>query len=175
MAAVCAGDVVIDVQSLADSHCDGLFSAVKMCQARHQCTRVEFIHLLFKQANPHHLPVRMQPPLLLGAELPLCGWLGRRGRHFLPPVVTGVVTPDMAASTSNMQAKSYFVQPMPRAAVRISLLTAVVGSGTSSCRPRSIASTISFCIMLTSNQASSGCCRTKGPRYLTIGDATALL
>src|SRR5579862_2644861 len=61
-----------------------------------------------------------------------------------------------------MQAKSYFVHPMPRAAVRISLLTAVEGSGTSSWRPSSIASTISFCIMFTSNQASSGCCKTNG-------------
>ena len=33
---------------------------------------------------------------------------------------------------------------------------------------------MSFCIMLTLNQASSGISRTKGPRYLSIGDAMTL-
>ena len=63
---------------------------------------------------------------------------------------------------------------MPRAAVSIWLVIAVVGSGTSSWRPISKASSISFCIMLTSNHASSGIFKTNGPRYLTMGDAITL-
>src|SRR3989304_5452907 len=72
-------------------------------------------------------------------------------------------------------AKSFFASPLPRAVVNISLVTAVVGRGTSSCLPNSRASSKSFCIMLTSNQASSGISRTNGPRYFTIGDAITLL
>src|ERR1700692_3948224 len=150
-----------------------------MRQAGHEGAGVDLVHLLFKQADADHLAISMQPLFFFsrGAGcFPTGLGLGGCGGHtFFPPLVTGVETPDMAASTSNMQAKSYLVQPMPRAAVRISLLTAVVGRGTSSWRPRSMARTISFCIMLTSNQASSRCCRTKGPRYLIIGDAMALL
>src|SRR5580704_7125831 len=174
MAAMGAGDVVVDVQGFADADGDGLLAAVEMCEAGHERARVEFVHLLFKQADAHHLAIGAQP-LGFFCDLGNFGRLGGGHGHFLPPAVTGVVTPDMAASTSNMQAKSYLVQPMPRAAVRISLLTAVLGRGTSSCRPKSMASTMSFCIMLTSNQASGGCCRTNGPRYLIMGDATALL
>ena len=44
----------------------------------------------------------------------------------------------------------------------------------SSRRPISSASCVSFCIMLTSNQASSGILSTIGPRYCTIGEAMAL-
>src|SRR5215469_6693989 len=164
--AVRAGDVVVDAKGLADANRNCFFSAVKMRQAGHQSTGVEFIDLLFKHANPDHLLIRAQPFFFLRRHTRSRLRLGGRGAHcFLPPVVTGVETPDMAASTSNMQAKSYFVQPIPRAAVRNSLLAAVVGKGTSSWRPRSIASTMSFCIMLTSNHASSGCCSTNGPRY----------
>src|ERR1700722_15532894 len=165
-----AGDVVVDIQRFADADGDGFFAAVEMRQAGHERAGVEFVDLLLEMADPHHLAVGAQP-LVFGGGFSSRLLIGGCGGHFLgPPMVTGVETPDMAASTSNMQAKSYFVQPMPRAAVRISLLTAVVGKGTSSCRPRSMARTISFCIMLTSNQASSGCCRTKGPRYFTMGE-----
>jgi len=55
------------------------------------------------------------------------------------------------------------------------LVTAVVGSGTSSCRPTSRARSMSFCIMFTLNQASSGIFRMNGPRYLIIGEAITLL
>jgi hypothetical protein len=60
---------------------------------------------------------------------------------------------------------------MPRAAVSSSFDTAVVGIGTSSSRPASRASSMSFCIMSQSNQASSGWSSTNGPRYLIIGEA----
>src|SRR5580692_6557101 len=147
-----------------------------MRQSGHERASVDLVHLLLEEADAHHLAVGAQPLFFCGGIFAASFRIRSSSRHFfLGPAVTGVVTPDMAASTSNMQAKSYFVQPMPRAAVRNSLLTAVVGRGTSSCRPRSIASTISFCIMFTSNQASSGCCRTNGPRYLIMGEATALL
>src|ERR1700731_5214709 len=140
-----------------------------MSEAGHERAGVDLVHLFFEQADADHLAIGVKPFFFFcrGAGCFLAGLgIGGCGSHpFFPPLVTGVETPDMAASTSNMQAKSYFVQPMPRAAVRISLLTAVVGRGTSSWRPRSIARTISFCIMLTSNQASSGCCSTNGPRY----------
>src|ERR1700676_1294555 len=148
MTAVGAGDVVVDIERFADAHCAGRCAALKMRQAGHESARVEFIHLLFEQTNPYHLAIGAQPPVFLCFCRCLCFRLcvclasnrtpdirpGGCGVHFLPPVWTliGVVTPDMAASTSNMQAKSYFAKPIPRAAVRISLLAAVVGSGTSS-------------------------------------------
>src|SRR5579864_3424705 len=128
-----------------------------MRQPRHQRPRVKLIHLLFKEANADHLPIGTQPLVFFRTHRRPHFRLRRYSTHcFFPPSVTGVFTPDIAASTSNMHAKSYLVHPMSRAAVRNSLLTAVVGSGTSSCRPNSIASTMSFCIMLTSNQDSSG-------------------
>src|SRR5580700_1423857 len=153
-------------QSFANAHGNGFFAAVQMGKSGHECASGSLVHLFFKQTDAHHLAIGVKPLLLLGSGFAASCGVGSNGCHFfLGPAVTGVVTPDIAASTSNMQAKSYFVQPMPRAAVRISLLTAVEGSGTSSWRPRSIARTISFCIMLMSNQASSGCRSTKGPRY----------
>src|SRR5579859_375109 len=176
MAAVRAGNVIVHLQRFANADRDCFFAAIKVRESGHQRARVKFVHLFLEQANANHLAVRMKPTIFFCGGCVARFRLRGGGRHFFgPPVVTGVEMPDMAASTSNMQAKSYFVQPMPRAAVRNSLLAAVVGSGTSSCLPRSMASTISFCIMLTSNHASSGCCRTNGPRYLIIGEATALL
>src|SRR5579864_178376 len=175
MPAMRTRNVVVNPERFADSYRNRFFAAVKMRQARHQRAGVEFVDLLLEQANPHHLPICAEPLVFFSREILAC--LGLRGdsRHFRPPAVTGVLTPAIAASTSNMHAKSYFVHPIPRAAVKNSLLTAVVGSGTSSCLPNSMARTISFCIMFTSNQASSGCCKTNGPRYLIMGEATALL
>src|SRR5581483_11345436 len=161
-----AGDVIIHAERLAYSDRDPLLPAIQVGQSRHQRAGVQFVDLFFEKTNANHLPVDAQPFLFRRCDLAARLGIGSSSRHLLaPPVVTGVLTPDMAASTSNMQAKSYLVHPMPRAAVRNSLLMAVVGSGTSNSRPRSMARTISFCIMLTSNQASSGCCRTNGPRY----------
>src|ERR1700686_1460549 len=95
-----------------------------MRETRHQCSRVKFIYLLFKQTDGLHLPVHANPFLRLGILLGLSfrSWLAGGSAHF--------ATPDMRASTSNTTAKSFFSQPMPRAAVKNSLLTAVVGSGT---------------------------------------------
>src|ERR1700685_1526766 len=176
MPAMRAGNVVVAAKRLADTHRDRLFAAIKMSQPRHQRAGIKLVHLLFEGADTYHLPVGVKPLLPIVFDRNAAVHLRYRchGGHLAPPSVTGVDTPDMEASTSNMQAKSYFAQPMPRAAVKNSLLAAVVGSGTSSCRPRSIAKTISFCIMLQSNQASSGCCSTNGPRYLIMGEATPL-
>src|ERR1700692_2474950 len=131
-----AGDVVVDAQRFADSYRNSLFAAIQVSQAGHESSGVNLVHLLFKQSDTDHLSIGVEPLFFLcrGAGFFYTSRrLGGCRRHiFFPPFVTGVDTPDMAASTSNMQAKSYFVQPMPRAAVRISLLTAVVGSGTSS-------------------------------------------
>ena len=85
----------------------------------------------------------------------------RRCSRGVPPPA-----PAIAASTSKRMAKSLSASPMPRAAVRNSLVIAVVGNGTSSCRPSSRARFMSFCIMFTSNHASSGCSSTNGPRYV---------
>src|SRR5438445_560378 len=52
---------------------------------------------------------------------------------------------------------------------------AVAGSGTDVCRPSSSARLRSFCIIVTSNHASSGIRSTNGPRYFNIGDAITLL
>src|SRR5215469_4723110 len=152
-----ARDVVIPPQRAASADGNGFFPAVQVRQSGHERPRVQLVHLLFEQTDAHHLPVRVQPLFLLPHHRGNGFRFEDGGGHLLgPPSVTGVVTPDIEANTSNTQAKSYFVQPIPRAAVRYSLLTAVVGRGTSSCRPSSIARTISFCIMFTSNQASWG-------------------
>src|SRR6266851_202662 len=143
VAAMGAGDVVVDAQSFTNSYCHSFFAAIEVRESRHEGASVDLIHLLFKQPDAHHLAIGMKPLFFFRGGVAASFFstsLGLGGRHrhiFFPPFVTGVDTPDMAASTSNMHAKSYLVQPMPRAAVRISLLTAVVGKGTSSCRPRS--------------------------------------
>src|SRR5277367_5731144 len=160
-----AGDVIIGTQCLTKSHGDRFLSDVKVRQARHQRACVQLIYIFFEQADGHHLPVHAQP--FVQARASACSCWVRDRCHF--------ATPDIRASTSKTTAKSCFANPIPRAAVRNSFETAVVGSGTSSARPISSASSMSFCIMFTSNQASAGILRTNGPRYLIIGDATALL
>ena len=113
VAAVRAGDVIVDAQSFANSHGHGFFAAVQVGQSGHERAGVELVHLLFKQADAHHLAIGAQPLLFFRGSLAARFRIGSSGCHFfLGPAVTGVVTPDMAASTSNMQAKSYFVQPM---------------------------------------------------------------
>src|SRR5579864_9680244 len=149
------GDVVVAMQRLANSHGNRFLADVQMRQARHHRARVQLIHLLLEEADHLHAAIHAQP--LFAAF--------SRVRHRLLACRFHLPIPDIRASTSNITAKSFFTRPMPRAAVRNSLVTAVVGRGTSSCRPISRANIMSFCIMFTSNQASSGCFSTKGPRY----------
>src|SRR5580658_6701887 len=165
MAAMRAGHVVVRAKRFANTDGNRFFADVKMRQARHQRACVQFIYVFFKQTDGHHLTVHAQPFFDACANACSCE-VGNRCH---------CATPDIRASTSKTTAKSCFASPIPRAAERNSFETAVVGSGTSSARPISRASSISFCIMFTSNHASAGMLRTNGPRYLIIGDATALL
>src|ERR1700683_99316 len=159
VAAMSAGDVVLILKRFANSHGHCFFTHVKVRETRHQRAGVKLVYLLFKQKIGRHLALHAKPFGRIGTLLRLSFWiwLARDGAHFS--------TPHMRASTSNTTAKSFFSKPMARAAVKNSLLTAVVGSGTLSRRPNSIASSMSFCIMFTSNQASSGIRKIKGPRY----------
>src|SRR5208282_837927 len=164
VAAVGARNKIVGAERFADPDCHGFLAHVQVGQAGHQRAGIELVDLFLEQANHLHAPEHPQP------------FLDRdSGTRFRP--VRGyrhLWTPDICAKTSNTTAKSFSTQPMPRAAVRNSLLTAVVGMGTSSWRPSSNASSMSFCIMLTLNHASFGICRTKGPRYWIMGEATAL-
>src|SRR5215472_3273278 len=162
--AVRAGDVVGVLQRFTNPHGHGFFADVQVRQPRHERARVKLIHLLFEQADAYHLPVHSNCQFRWHSRFPFRGNLDR----------FHAFTPDISASTLNTIAKSFSTRPIPRAAVRNSLVTAVVGIGTSSCRPNSSANSMSFCIMLTLNQASSGCFNTNGPRYCTIGDAITL-
>src|ERR1700694_1576649 len=150
-----ACDVVRAAQRFTnpDGHC--FFANIQVRKPRHQGARVELIHLLFKESNHHHSAVHLEA--LLGLCRRIRFGFVRGNRHGL--------TPDICAKTSNTTAKSFSTRPIPRAAVRNSLVMAVVGMGMSSCLPRSRARSMSFCIMLTLNQACSGSSRTKGPRY----------
>src|SRR5262249_32924182 len=135
---------------------------IKVGKARHQGPQIEVVDFGFKQPDGQHLPVHPDPQVDFLRSL-----RGLRcAAHF--------ETPPMRASTSNTTAKSSFSHPIPRAAVRNSLLNAVMGTGTFSFLASSMASSMSFCIMLTSNHASSGCSSTNGPRYWIMGEAMAL-
>src|SRR3984893_7204012 len=164
MASMCARDVVRLLQCLANPHGNGFLADVQVRQSRHQRTRIQFVHLLFEQTDAQHLPVQPDSQLSLRPCFCFCG-IRDRLHDF---------TPDICAKTSNTTAKSFSASPMPRAAVKNSLVPAVVGIVTSSCSPSSSARRISFCIMFTLNQASSGCFRTNGPRYCTMGEAMTL-
>src|SRR5437899_482097 len=162
--AVCAGDVVGLPQGFTNSHRNGFFSDVKVRQTGHQRACIEFVDLFFKLPDHHHAPVHPHP-LFRPHPVDHSGLI-RGSRH--------VGTPDICAKTSNSTAKSFSTNPIPRAAVKNSLVTAVVGMGTSSCRPSSSARFMSFCIMLTLNHAFSCFFKINGPRYCTIGDAITL-
>src|SRR5712691_7435185 len=152
--AVRGGDPVVAPQRRADADRDRLLADVEVGEARHLRAAVELVRMLLEQADERHAPVHTQREL--GADL--------RARGGRTHASTSVCTPDIAASTSNNTAKSFSPMPMPFAAVRNSFVTAVVGSGTSSSRPSSRARFMSFCIMWQSNQTSSGCPSTSGPR-----------
>src|SRR2546425_1067928 len=133
--AVCAGDVVGLPQGFTNSHRNGFFSDVKVRQTGHQRACIEFVDLFFKLPDHHHAPVHPHP-LFRPHPVDHSGLI-RGSRH--------VGTPDICAKTSNSTAKSFSTNPIPRAAVKNSLVTAVVGMGTSSCRPSSSARFMSFC------------------------------
>src|ERR1700722_3158239 len=147
VATMSAGDVVFTPQRLTNSHCDGFFADIKVGQSGHQRACVQFVDLLLEQPDRYHPPVH--PDALRGFDFHIRRRFVSCSRHF--------EMPDIRANTSNTTAKSCLAIPRPRAAVKNSLLTAVVGKVTSSWRPNSIARSMSFCIMFTSNQASSGC------------------
>src|ERR1700675_3970389 len=164
VATVRAGDVIGLLKSLTDPTRNRSHANVQVREPRHQRARIKFIHLLLKQPDAHHLPVQPDAKFRRHRRFRLYGIRNR----------LHAFTPDICANTSNTTAKSFSTSPMPRAAVRNSFVTAVVGIGTSSCRPSSSASSMSFCIMLTLNHASAGRFKTNGPRYCTIGDAITL-
>src|SRR5882757_5985944 len=137
VAAVRAGDVIRILQRLADSHGNRFLADVQVSQPRHQRAGIEFIHLLFEQPDAHHLPVQPDAKFRRHRIIRLHGIRNR----------LHAFTPDICANTSNTTAKSFSTRPMPRAAVKNSFVTAVVGIGTSSCRPSSSASSMSFCII----------------------------
>src|SRR5713226_8995521 len=166
VAAVRRRDVVVLPQRRADADRDALLAAIEVREPGHLRASIQLVDLLLEQADLRHLPVHLEPRAVRHL-------LGRQ-RHGLGHGATSVSMPAMRASTSNTTAKSFSSRPIPRAAVNSSFVIAVVGSGTSSSRPSSRARFRSFCIMLTSNHASSGCSRTNGPRYATIGDAITL-
>src|ERR1700722_4950346 len=122
MSTVRARDVVIFLECLANADSDRLFAAVQMGETRHQRARIELIHLLLKHADAHHLPIGVHPEVL--AER---GYRSLGDDSHSP---TPVWMPDMFARTSKRTAKSSLAQFMPRAAVRNSFATAVVGRGT---------------------------------------------
>src|SRR5215469_2796713 len=162
--AVRAGDVVGLLKRFANPYCHRFFPNIQMRQARHERARIKLVHLLLKLADHHHTAIDARPLLRFDTFNHLA--LIRGNGHW--------ETPAIFAKTSNTTAKSLSATPMPRAAVKNSFVAAVVGMGTSNCRPSSSASSMSFCIMLTLNHASSGIFSTNGPRYSTIGDAITL-
>src|SRR5579872_2708443 len=116
-----AGDVIVAPKRLANSYRDGFFADIKVGQPRHQRARVQFVDLLLEEADRYHLSIHPDP--LRSLDSRICRRLVSCSRHF--------EMPDIRANTSNTTAKSNFAIPIPRAAVKNSLLTAVVGRGTS--------------------------------------------
>src|ERR1700686_1839475 len=121
VATVRAGDVIGLLKSLTDPNRNRFLANVQVREPRHQRARIKFIHLLLKQPDAHHLPV--QPD----AKFPL----HRRFRLFGVRNRLHSFTPDIYTKPSNTTAKPFSTSPMPRAAVRNSYVTAVVGIGTS--------------------------------------------
>src|SRR5581483_10811603 len=158
-------DPVVPAERGAHADRDPLLADVQVRQARHLRAPVQLVRLLLEEPDQRH------PGVHLARELRVEHG-GRRDRvHTVAPARMSVSRPAIEASTSKRTAKSRVPMPMPFAAERSWFVTAVVGSGTSSCRPSSRARFMSFCIMRQSNHTSSGWPSTSGPRYVTIGDA----
>ena len=68
VAAMGAGDVIIASQRLAHANRYRLFAAVQMGQTRHSGAGVEFIDLLFKEADGEHLLIDVQPLVTLPCQ-----------------------------------------------------------------------------------------------------------
>src|SRR5918996_588519 len=66
MAPVCARDVVVASEPLADADGDRLLADVEMSESRHLGAEIELIDLLFEQSNLQHLAIKMNPALVLG-------------------------------------------------------------------------------------------------------------
>src|SRR5256886_4489840 len=143
--AVRAGDVVGLPQRFANPNRHRFFPDIQMRQSRHQRAHIELVHLVFKLADHHHAPIDARPVVRFDAFNHLA--LIRGNGHWEPPAIF--------AKTANTTAKSLSATPIPRAAVKNSFVTAVVGMGTSNCRPSSSASSMSFCIMLRSEEHTS--------------------
>src|SRR5579859_924001 len=158
MSAMRAGDVVVVVERGAHAHGHRLLADVEVGQPRHLAAAIQVVDLLFEMTDPEHAAIQLEGEVGIG---------DLRAQSLWPPAI--------ASRALKRIAKSCFSRPSARAEVRISLTTTVVGSGTLEFLPSSIARSMSFCIMSTSNHASSGISRTNGPRYLTIGEAITLL
>src|SRR4029079_3558890 len=196
VAAVRTGNVIGLAQCFAHTHSDRFLADVKMGEARNLGAEIELVDLFLEEPDFDHLAIETQPPLIAGGGLwrrsfllgvlshgafPLAARvleycnIGLCENPSLHHSIHSVFIPAIRANASNKIAKSFSAKPMARVVVSISLVIAVVGSGTSSWRPISNASNKSFCIMLTSKIASSGIFNTNGPRYFTIDEAITLL
>src|ERR1700730_10572858 len=117
-----ARDVVRGAERFTNSHGHRFFAHIQVSKTGHQGPRVKLIYLFFKKSNHDHSTVHADE--LVNLHDRSCLGLVCGDRHSL--------TPDIWARTSKTTAKSFSTRPIPRAAVRNSLLTAVVGMGTSS-------------------------------------------
>src|SRR5438445_556492 len=155
--AVCAGDVVGLPQGFTNSHRNGFFSDVKVRQTGHQRACIEFVDLLFKLPDHHHAPVHPHP-LFRPHPVDHSGLI-RGSRH--------VATPDISAKTSNSTAKSFSTNPIPRSAVKNSLVTAVL-----SMRPPTITASFPSCSVIT--LPDTGASTRSPPFSLTLAASSRL-
>ena len=65
MAAVCTGDVIVLAQRFTDTDRDRFFANIKMRQSRHFGAEIKLIDLFFEQPDLQHLPVEMEPALVV--------------------------------------------------------------------------------------------------------------
>src|SRR5271157_3465318 len=68
VAAVGAGDVVVEAEGFADANGNGFFAAVEMGQAGHEGAGVEFVDLIFEQADANHLAIGAEPAIFVGGS-----------------------------------------------------------------------------------------------------------
>src|SRR5439155_1009490 len=170
VAAMRGGDVVVGPQRLAHANRHGFLAYIQVRQTRHLPRGIQLVDVFLEHADAIHLRVHRQ--VLIPVHRLLVLWARA---SVLGSWIASFRSPARCAITSHTAAKSWRLNPIDRAADSHSLVTAVVGSGTDVCRPSSSARLRSFCIIVTSNHASSGIRSTNGPRYFNIGDAITLL